>query len=211
MAKVPNVGLRAAALTQPTTVRKRMTPLRTQGAEAATAGPSRRRRQPGPRAPLARRRPLAHLLAGFADPLADITGTTPTHDTAPSPLRWSARPRAPHGRWATRAGRSPGSRLGRIASTFPPSPAVASGAMLAAYSCGGSRGFEARGDLAPRSLFHSPHPIWARRDRHAASMEAKATQACQQRNLCTHGFRLHADRAATPSHDFATYPRGRSR
>ena len=32
-------------------------------------------------------------------------------------------------------------------------PAVALGATLAAYSCGGSRGFEAGLDLAPRSLF----------------------------------------------------------
>ena len=38
--------------------------------------------------------------------------------TASSPLRFSALPRAPHGRWATRAGRSPGSRLER---SSPPS------------------------------------------------------------------------------------------
>jgi hypothetical protein len=56
----------------------------------------------------------------------------------------------------------------RIASAFPPLPAVASGATLATYSCGGSRGIEASScwitGLAPRSLFtaatrHGKH--WA--------------------------------------------------
>ena len=91
--------------------------------------------------------------------------------TASSPLRSSARPRAPHGRWATRAGRSPGSRLWRFG---PPSQLPHPGRLaplehreqwhsrplLAADSCGGSRGFEFRHrpirqapHLSPRSLF----------------------------------------------------------
>ena len=73
--------------------------------------------------------------------------------TASSPLRFSALPRAPHGRWATRAGRSPGSRLKRIGPpsrvqhpirlvAFGTSGTVALGPILAADSCGGSRGFD---------------------------------------------------------------------
>jgi len=79
----------------------------------------------------------------------------PTLDHETSPLRVSAQLHAPRRWWATGAGRSPGSRLLRLAPAFPPaarqwhlgrcSPLTVAGA-AAAW----------RRDLAPRSLFTRP-------------------------------------------------------
>jgi hypothetical protein len=78
--------------------------------------------------------------------------------TTQSPLRRSALPRAPHGRWATRAGRSPGSRLERLLRPSRGRDVRRQWHVwrrLAAYSCGGSRGIRANGP-SPRSLFTHP-------------------------------------------------------
>ena len=79
---------------------------------------------------------------------------TSRHETpnqVPSPLRGSVLPRAPHGRWATRDGRSPGLRLRRSGPSSRQRSVQIMGsdmwAELAAYSCGGSRGWRTFGLL----------------------------------------------------------------
>ena len=74
-------------------------------------------------APLSKLLILAGLIRHVGRAIQD--GTTVDGDGSqfsPSPLRVSVLPRAPHGRWATRAGRSPGLRLQRLAPTFPMAP-----------------------------------------------------------------------------------------
>src|SRR5262245_42287009 len=65
--------------------------------------------------------------------------------------------------------------LAAQSASLPPSRRLArqwhSGATLAAYSCGGSRGFEVS-DLAPRSLFTAAVRPGPQRDRHAPPIEA---------------------------------------
>ena len=111
-----------------------------------------------------------------------LTRLLPT--ASQSPQRCSAPPRAPHGRWATCIGRSPGSRLERLATGLPDSARRrrqwhADGRRLAAYSCGGSRGM-GRIDQLIRTVRHrvpfSPAIRLDCEDRHRA-IKLRATTA----------------------------------
>jgi len=143
--------------------------------------PQRRNtRQPAPHAVPSGRRALPNLPTETPSE-ADMTVTTPRSNTrATSPLRWSARPRAPCGRWATGAGRSPGSRLWRIASAFPPdarqwlwgrrSPLTVAGAAAALRS-------------KPRTAFPFHPPSLGKetgREPSRGESEAKCVRSCQQ-------------------------------
>jgi hypothetical protein len=160
---------------------ERMTPLHDRSEAATTHEPSAEESRT---AGTARRPERTPHLANPADRNAPRSGhdrhDTSLEHTSTSPLRWSARPCAPRGRWATGAGRSPGSRLMRVASTFPPvarqwllgrrSPLTVAGAAAAL-----------RRSLAPRSLF--TRQASARRpdgNRHARPSEANRMRGCQQ-------------------------------
>jgi hypothetical protein len=83
---------------------------------------------------------------------------TSLEHTSTSPLRWSARPHAPRGRWATGAGRSPGSRLVRVASAFPPiARQWLLGRRLPLTVAGAAAALRSK-TLAPRSLFTRQAP-----------------------------------------------------
>jgi hypothetical protein len=75
-------------------------------------------------------------------------------------------------------------------------PAVALGATLAAYSCGGSRGVEEK-PLAPRSLFTHRDPTGAEAGPSRAIIEAKRQQSCQQ--LCSPERQFAIDRCLRSS------------
>jgi hypothetical protein len=102
----------------------------------------------------------------------------------------SAPARAPHAGWATRAGRSPGSRLwrpGPPSRRRPKARSVALWSRLAAYSCGGSRGMRWTGAIRPVTAFpFHPQPEGCG-DRHDAAQNTSGAQEsqCGARNAGT--------------------------
>src|SRR5262245_26946706 len=141
-------------------------------------------------------------MADFAGPLADITGATSnsrhkSHRHYGGPL--ARTPRAGDGRHVSAGLLACGSDA-----SPPPSrriPAVASGALLAAYSCGGSRGFEAN-SASHRVPFSPPRPVWAATRPSRADIEAGGDPVCQQKVPACTRFGAAAD-------GYATLTRGR--
>ena len=114
-------------------------------------------------------------------PLADTTGTTSRSNTSRRhygcPLNRA--PRADDGRLV------PAGLLAHGSCASPPPsrrlPGSGIGATLAAYSCGGSRGFE-DADLAPRSLFTRRSPNRSHGRTVTRRIEAKRKLGCQHRH-----------------------------
>jgi len=145
-----------------------MTPLRTKERRRrrrADQGASETRQHDAAGAEVAPRpaRPLLTSIAPW-----QTSPARPQLDTEPSPLRWSARPRAPRRWWATRAGRSPGSRLRRIASAFPPVARQWHGRRRSPLTVAGAAAALRPSWTSYRVPFSPPRPCEGpRRDRHA--------------------------------------------